>query len=120
MSVLDSPAVAEITPAMRQAAQIKQSARSAYQHLVTVFNNGSKQFWRNPQASPSQIAAALGTDAAEVFELHAKLGAFLASIRPEAIQEGIDMVGQFTCNQDGTVTINLPQMPAPSTTPGNA
>lgn len=113
MSVLDTPVVNEITPAQRQANQIKQQVRTAYQSMVVAFNQGAKQFWRNPQASPSQIAAALGTDAVEVFQLHAKLGALLADVRPSAIQEGASVVGQFTYNADGTVTITPPAPPAP-------
>lgn len=106
MSILDTPVVNEITPAQRQANQIKQNVRTAFQNMVMAFNNGSRQFWKNAQASPSQIAAALGTDAVEVFELHAKLGAVLAEVRPDAIKEGQDVVGQFTYNADGTVTVN--------------
>lgn len=113
MSILDNPVVNEITPAMRQANQIKQNARTAFQNMVTAFNQGARQFWRNPQASPSHIAAALGTDAKEVFELHAKLGALLAQVRPEAIQEGLAIVGQFTYNEDNTVTIKPPVLPTP-------
>jgi hypothetical protein len=112
MSILDTPVVNELTPAQRQANQIKQQARTTFQSMVTAFNQGAKQFWRNPQASPSQIAAALGTDAVEVFQLHAKLGALIAEVRPEAIQEGAAMVGQFTYNADGTVTITPPPAPA--------
>lgn len=116
MSVLDNPVVNEITPAQRQANQIKQNVRQTFQNLVVAFNNGSKQFWRNPQASPSEIAAALGTDAVEVFKLHAKLGALLADVRPAAIQEGAAVVGQFTYNADGTVTITPSPVNPPATT----
>lgn len=116
MSILDAPIVNEITPAQRQANQLKQQARTAYQSMVVAFNNGAKQFWRNPQASPSAIAAALGTDAVEVFQLHAKLGALLADVRPAAIQEGAAVVGQFTYNADGTVTV-IPPAAIPTPTP---
>lgn len=105
MSVLDKPIVNELTPAMRQANQIKQNVRLTFQNMLTSFNNGSRQFWNNPQASPSEIAAALGTDAKEVFELHARLGALLSQVKPDAIQEGLSLVGEFTYNEDGTVTI---------------
>lgn len=115
MSVLDTPVVNEITPAQRQANQLKQQARTAYQSMVLAFNQSAKQFWRNPQATPSQIAAALGTDAVELFQLHAKLGALLAEVRPAAIQEGLAVVGQFTNNADGTVTV-VP----PAANPGTA
>lgn len=118
MSVLDTPVVNEITPAQRQANQIKQNVRQTFQSLVVAFNSGSKQFWRNPQASPSAIAAALGTDAVEVFQLHAKLGALLADVRPAAIQEGASVVGQFTYNPDGTVTVVPPAaIPTPEPEP---
>jgi len=116
MSVLDTPVVNEITPAQRQANQIKQNVRQTFQSLVVAFNNGARQFWRNPQATPSQIAAALGTDAVEVFQLHAKLGALLADVRPAAIQEGASVVGQFTYNADGTVTV-IPPAPVPTPAP---
>lgn len=112
MSVLDNPVSNEITPAMRQANQIKHNVRTVFQSMVVAFNNGSRQFWLNAQASPSQIASALGTDAKEVFELHAKLGALLAQVRPGSIQEGLSLVGEFTYNEDGTVTIK-PKAPAP-------
>jgi hypothetical protein len=49
---------------------------------------------------------ALGSDAKEIFELHAKLGALIASVKPEAISEGSAVVGNFTMNDDGSVTIN--------------
>lgn len=115
MSILDNPVVNEITPAMRQANQIKQNVRLTFQNMVMAFNQGARQFWSNPQASPSQIAAALGVDAKEVFELHAKLGAILAEVRPAAIQDGLSLVGEFTYNEDGTVTIK-PKAP-PSAPP---
>lgn len=115
MSVLDTPPSNEPTPAMRQANQIKQSVRTTFQAMVQAFNHGTKQFWNNPQATPSQISSALGTDAKEVFELHAKLGSLLAQVRPEAIQEGLSLVGEFSYNDDGTVTI---KPKAPSTAPG--
>jgi hypothetical protein len=105
MSVLDTPVVNEITPAMRQANQIKNNVRLTFQNMMTAFGQGTKQFWSNPQANPSQIAAALGTDAKEVFELHAKLGALLAEVKPEVVQEILSVVGEFNYNEDGTVTI---------------
>jgi len=37
--------------------------------------------------------------------LHGKLGALLASVKPEAVADGVSVVGQFTMNEDGTVTI---------------
>jgi len=84
---------------------IKNQARSSFSMMAEAFNRGSQTFWKNPSASPAEIAAALGTDAKEVFELHAKLGALLASVKPESINVGSSVVGEFTINEDGTVTI---------------
>lgn len=111
MGVLDNINVPEVAPAVRVANQLKQQARMTYQQLVQVFNQGAKQFWSNPRATPADIAAALGTDAKEVFELHGKIGALLASVKPEAIADGAAVVGEFTYNQDGTVVV-VPQTPA--------
>ena len=105
MGVLDNQQTQPVPPAERAAKQIKQQARMTYQQLVQVFNNGARQFWQNPQSTPAEIAAALGVDAVEVFQLHAKIGALLATIDPASIADGASVVGQFEYNADGTVTI---------------
>lgn len=106
MGVLDNqPSVPAVPPATMAANQIRQQCQMTFQQLVRSFNQGSQTFWKNPRATPAEIAAALGTDAKEVFELHGKIGAMLASVKPEAIQAGAAVVGQFTYNEDGTVTV---------------
>lgn len=105
MSILNQPSVPEVDPAVRAANMLKNQTRQTFQQMVMAFNQGANNFWKNPRATPAEIAAALGSDAKEVFELHAKLGALLASVKPEAIAEGSGVVGQFTINEDGTVTI---------------
>lgn len=114
MGVLDNPQVPEVTTAQRVADQIKQQCRMTFQQLVQSFNQGANAFWKNPRAKPSEIAAALGTDAKEVFELHGKIGALLASVKPEAIAAGSAVVGEFTINANGTVTAVDPVPPAPA------
>lgn len=114
MGVLDNPNVPEVPVADRVAQQLKQQVRMTYQQLVQVFNQGAQAFWKNPRVKPSEIAAALGTDAKEVFELHSKIGALLATVKPEAIQPGLAAVGEFTYNADGTVTAVDPVAPAPT------
>ena len=108
MSILNNQPPQPVPPADRVSRQIKQQAKMTYQQLLQVFNNGARQFWRNPQATPAEIAAALGTDAVEVFTLHGKIGALLASINPAAIADGASVVGEFTYNEDGTVTVVEP------------
>lgn len=105
MSILNQPSVPEVDPAVRAANMLKNQTRQTFQQMVMAFNQGSNNFWKNPRVTPQQIATALGTDAKEVFELHGKLGALLASVKPEAVADGASVVGQFTINEDGTVTI---------------
>lgn len=119
MGVLDDPSVPEVPAAVRVANQLKQQTRGTYQQLVQAFNQGAQTFWKNPRVKPSEIAAALGTDAKEVFELHGKIGALLATVKPEAIAVGLEAVGEFTYNADGSVTAADPVTPAPPAPPAN-
>lgn len=91
---------------------LKSQTKLLYSNMVNTFNRGSKMFWQNSKASPEQIATALGTDAKELFELHYKLGQFINTINSSDIIIGMSVIGQFTMNDDGTVTV-LP----PSTNP---
>lgn len=108
MSILDNNPQTPIDKAVRVANTIKGTTRQTFQMMTNAFNMGSKNFWNNPHATPIQIAEALGTDAKEVFELHYALGLLINSIKPESIQEGWGVIGQFTMNEDGTVTILPP------------
>jgi hypothetical protein len=103
MSILDS--IGENSASDQVANRIKNQTKQTFQNMVNAFNNGSQTFWNNPQATPTQIATALGTDAKEVFELHYALGQLINSIKPESIQQGWAAIGQFTMNENGTVTI---------------
>jgi hypothetical protein len=87
---------------------LKTQAKSVYLNMVNTFNRGSKMFWNNPNATPEQLSAALGNDAKQLFELHYKLGQLISTIDATAISEGSSVVGQFTMNEDGTVTILPP------------
>ena len=108
MSILDN--IGENSISNQVANRIKNQTRQTFQNMVNAFNEGSKIFWQNPRGlTPTQIAEALGTDAREVFELHYALGLLINSIKPESIQEGWDVIGQFTMNEDGTVTIIEPE-----------
>lgn len=84
---------------------LKIQAKNTYNIMVNTFNRGSKMFWDNPNATPQQIANALGSDAKELFELHYKLGQLISSVDQTAILSGLSKIGQFTMNNNGTVTI---------------
>ncbi len=105
MSILDPEPTQTPDPAQTIANNLKNSTKQTFVMMKNAFNAGSINFWNNPKATPTQIAAALGTDAKEVFELHYALGQLIGSIKPESIELGLSKIGQFTMNEDGTVTI---------------
>lgn len=111
MSILDKqPNRDLIPPATRIANQLINMTIQSYNQMVDSFNRGSILFWNNPQGiTPEQIAAELGSNAQEVFQLHYKLGELIGSIKPERIAEGLSVIGQFSYNEDGSVNIIEPE-----------
>jgi hypothetical protein len=106
MSILDQTAGYPPPPdSERIALEILKSTKRTYNMMVQAFNEGSKNFWNNPNASPQEIVDSLGSNAAEVFQLHSKLGQLLSEVKPEAISEGLSHVGNFIYGDDGSITI---------------
>ena len=112
MSILDGE-VDRRPPADKMAAErLIRMTKNTFEQMVMSFNEGSQLFWNNRMgATPEDIAEELGANAAEVFSLHGKLGALLAGVKPEKITEGLSVVGNFTMNEDGTVTVLPPPEP---------
>ena len=127
MSILDNGPGNIVPPANRVANQLVNMTVRTYQQMVDSFNRGAIMFWQNPQGiTPDEIAAALGPNAQEVFALHYKLGQLIGEVKPQAIAEGVSVVGQFNYNEDGSVTVVHPEpevvpipeeIPAPSGDP---
>lgn len=93
-------------PARVAARDLLMTTQHTFRMMSNAFNEGAGRFWQNNDgANPEQIALELGNDAVEVFQLHSKLGALLAEVDPQAVQEGLSLVGNFTMNEDGTVTV---------------
>lgn len=98
----DEPSKAKVA-----AKRLLMMTKQTFTQMVNSFNEGSKMFWENRSgATPEEIAAELGTDAAEMFDLHARLGALISQVKPGAISEGLSVVGNFTVNEDKTITVN--------------
>jgi hypothetical protein len=110
MSILDRNDFDQRPPAdVIAARRLLMMTKHTFQQMVNSFNEGSRIFWSNQMgASPEEIAEELGTDAGEVFYLHARLGELIALVKPEAIAEGLSVVGNFTMNEDGSVTVIPP------------
>lgn len=94
-------------PAVKRAARdIIGMSKQTYETMLSTFNRGAQTFWNNDEGvTPQEIANELGADAKEIFELHAKLGQLLVSISPDSITQTLSIVGEFTYNEDGTITI---------------
>ena len=106
MSILNDQTSNEQQPAQIAAQKLIQITKQTYQQMVNAFNQGSQIFWNDGNGATSeQIAAELGNNAKEIFELHYKLGQLIGSVQPESIQEGVSLIGQFTMNEDGTITV---------------
>lgn len=116
MSILDNNSTNVLSQSDIIAKNIIESTRTTFMMMQDTFNAGSLTFWDNPGATPTEIAQALGQNAKEVFELHYALGQFLAGIKPDSISRGMEVVRQFTINEDGTVTILEDTTPTDSTT----
>lgn len=114
MSILDRDDFDRRPPPEEMAAQrLKKMTKHTFDQIVNSFNEGSRLFWANNHAgaTPEKIAHVLGSDAKEVFYLHARLGELIALVKPEAISDGLSVVGNFTMNEDGSVTILPPPEP---------
>ena len=120
MSILNNSSAYYKPSADLVAAKIINKTKQTFSIMVDNFNQGSRLFWQNPEGlSPSGISAALGTDAKEVFQLHYALGQLISDIKPEAIQEGLSMIGQFTMNEDGTVSVVSSSQVLPEANPSS-
>ena len=78
---------------------------STFDRMVKSYRHGVDIFWRNPRATPQEIADALGTNAAEIFQLHYDLGELIYKYDMSAIADKMTQIGRATINEDGTVTI---------------
>lgn len=96
----------QIPAAKRIANRIRVQTVQSYQNLLILHEDGIKSFWNNPNATPQEIATELGTDAVEIFSIHYKLGEFLSQFNPDKVAEIRSLVGQYTANSDGSITIN--------------
>lgn len=97
-----------ITRAKTKADTLKSMTVGVYNQMASAFNGGALLFWDSQDATPQEIADQLGTNASSIFHLHARLGELLAMVDPESVQLGLSKVGQFTQNEDGTITIIPP------------
>ena len=102
-----------VAPDKQAAQQILRQARSLLQLILSHHKQGFRQVWDNPRATPEEVVAALGTDAAEVFALSGQLSTLLAAAVGNDMKKIIELgipVGvpenyTYKVNEDGTLTL---------------
>ena len=113
MSIIDNlqdslnPSSATVR-AKTKADKLKTATVNTYRNMLSTFIDGAENFWNSQDATPQEIADQLGTEASGVFYLHARLGEVLALVDPTTVSETLSIVGEFTQNGDGTVTVIPP------------
>lgn len=91
--------------AKSKADHLKSAVVNTYESICGIFNDGAQTFWASTDCSPQQIADELGTNASGIFYLHARLGELLYSIDPDSVTPGMSVVGQYSNNEDGSITV---------------
>lgn len=95
----------QVSEAEIVASNLISEAVGLYNHIRETYSTGTSRFWKNPHATPQDIASALGTNAKELFLLHYQIGQLLNSINPGSVDNVNSVIGSFTMNDDGTVSI---------------
>jgi hypothetical protein len=109
MSILNRNIEDEPRRGKMAAEKMIKITKQTFEQMVMAFNYGSELFWDNKSGvEPAEVALELGSDAAEVFYLHARLGELISKVQPEAIQKGLSVVGNFQINDDGTINVIIP------------
>lgn len=94
------------TPAERIAARMIEDAGTDYRSLKAKYERGFELFWRHPDATPQEIAAALGTAGLEVFQFHSAIRTAILAVNPSEVLPSVVEYGTFTADTDGSLTIN--------------
>lgn len=92
--------------------RIKLNSAQFADQMFNTWKNSFDAIWKTDQFTPAQKIEALGTDAAELYQLSAQMVEFMITIftgrRNDLvvqIQAAIASLPAFEINQDGTVTL---------------
>jgi hypothetical protein len=72
-----SPTLAQSPPEANAATAVLSASRNHFKNLVAHYLSSYNRVWNNPFASPDKVVAALGTNAAGLFEISSATAAFL-------------------------------------------
>lgn len=92
------------------AVDVKTSKRAynlIFESLLANYKREFDKFWRNPNYTAVEMAAAWGTSAAALFARSAATKAYLLAVSPGCLtEEYLDPLMEITDNGDGTVTLS--------------
>jgi hypothetical protein len=98
--------IINITPEVAAAATIVNDSNRIRALLVQVFRKNFNLVWNNPLATPDNVVAALGTNAAKIFMASAGLAAYLNALDPTLkLAEAMPSTWTFHANEDGSATL---------------
>lgn len=97
--------ITPLTPAQEMANTLKGITAGQFRTLLQSWIDGMQLLWGNPD-NTADILEALGTEAAELFQLSANTVQFLETLKPGCTTASLSMMRPFTVHQDGTVTLN--------------
>ena len=113
MSILGQNHSDPVGPALRATTQIKNRTARLAETIIREWEHAFDALWNNPNATPEQVLAELGTDAAEAFELSGATVQFLSVILPNRLDdEWARLQGKVaakpatTVHEGGSVTID--------------
>lgn len=111
MSILQPTPTTPVAVAERKANQLKVTTARSARRLIREWERSIDTLWDSDD--PQAILDALGTDAAEVFELSTAIIGLMSTALPDRlpddwarIQTKIAKIQPHTINGDGTVTID--------------
>ena len=94
-------------PLAAQTAQFWNQIQRVYNSLQSILQAGTNLVWNNPNATPQQVVAAFGTNAASLFQLSSLLCGLIGSVTgttPNPVPAG----WTITASADGTITLTPP------------
>ena len=102
-------ALPELSPAQHALVRMQNLHRDSLLQLANACRTAFNELWRNPQATPAEMAAALGTNAGACFEAHAATVQFILSrdaslLAPEDYTPPVP----YTLHNNGSLTIDEP------------
>lgn len=105
MNPLLSPQ-APLTQLQKDVANLLSFPATQLQIRLTDWKNAFRLIWKNSDSTSDEVLAALGTNAANLFQLSALEVTYLEQLSPGCTTDTLSLLKPCTVNPDGTVTLS--------------